>query len=141
MIAAWAELVTFCEGDEARARAVWRLQEQFVAVTRLKRPDPGTAAGLVKLKGEWWPHLLQVLADADWDGEAAETAMQEAVRSMVQRAEPLNVVAPRSIVKVTGGVLAGRRRGMAGAPDGARVRPKGLSGIDSYVERRGVKEA
>lgn len=117
---------------------MWRLQEKFAAVTRLKRPDPGTAAGLAKLKGEWWPHLLHVLEDADWDAETAETAMQEAVRSMLQRAEPLNVVAPRSIVKVTGSVLAGRRRGAAGAPDGAKSRPRGLSGIDSYVERRGI---
>lgn len=138
VVEAWGELVKLCEGNEGQALAVWRLQEKFVTVTRLKRPNPATAEGLAKLKGEWWPHLRHVLEDADWDAEAAETAMQEAVRSMVQRPEPLNVVAPRSIVKVAESVLARQRRGAAGAPDGVKQRPKGLSGIDSYLERRGM---
>ena len=139
VIAAWRVLVDLCGGDEPQALAVWRLQEKFATVTRLKRPNPGTPEGLAKLKGEWWPHLRQVLEDAEWDAEAAESAMQEAVRSMVQREKPLNVVAPRSIVNVTAGVLAGKRRGAAGKPDGAMQRPKGMTGIDSYLERRGIQ--
>lgn len=139
VIAAWRELVNLCEGDESQASGVWRLQEKFATVTRLKRPNPATAEGLAKLKREWWPHLRQVLEDADWDAEAAESAMQEAVRSMVQREKPLNVVAPRSIVNVTAGVLAGKRRGAGGRQDGLMQQPKGMTGIDSYLERRGIQ--
>ena len=138
VIAGWRMLVNLCEG-ESQALAVWQLQEKFATVTRLKRPNPATPEGLAKLKSEWWPHLRQVLEDADWDTEAAELAMQEAVRSMVQREKPLNVVAPRSIVNVTAGVLAGKRRGAAGKQDGVKQRPKGLTGIDSYLERRGIQ--
>ena len=134
MVAAWRELVVLCEGDEARATQVWRLQERFAAVTRLKRPDPETDAGRAKLRRDWWPNLLLVLADADGDMTAAEAAMQEAFQSMVGREEPLNVVSPKSIVNVTSGVLARQRRG-----DVARTasRPKGFAGIDAYLERRG----
>jgi hypothetical protein len=138
VVAAWRELVNLCEGDESQATAVWLLQEKFATVTRLKRPNPSTPQGLAKLKGEWWPHLRQVLEEAEWDTETAASAMQEAVRSMVQREKPLNVVAPRSIVNVTAGVLAGKRRGAAGKQDGLKQRPKGLTGIDSYLERRGM---
>ena len=115
---------------------MWRLQERFAAVTRLKRPDPTTPAGRATLRSIWWPNLRQTLTDADGDPAAAEEAMQEAFASMTERERPLNVVSPRSIVNVTAGVLARRRRGHTG-PQLPAARPKGFAGIDAYVERRG----
>lgn len=136
---AWRALVALCNGEEATASAVWQLQEKFAAVTQLKRPNPATPEGRTKLEREWWPHLLQVLAEADNNVEAAEAAVQEAVRVMVQRDRPLNVVAPRSIVNVAAGVLAGRRRGDSGRSVALQQRPKGMGGIDAYADRRGLK--
>ena len=121
---------------EELATDVWRLQEKFAAVTQLKRPDPVDRRGRAQLEREWWPHLRQVLADADDNLEAAEAAMQEAFQSMVQRPVPLNVVGPRSIVNVAAGVLAGKRRGAERR--GSQQQPKGMSGIDAYTTRRGM---
>ena len=147
MAIAWRELVALCDGDEVQATAVWRLQERFAAVTRLKRPDPMTAAGRAALRSIWWPNLRQTLTDADGDPAAAEAAMQEAVASMVERERPLNVASPQSIVKVAASVLARQRRGSgrtaangcqrSDGGQGAPARPKGFAGIDAYVERRG----
>lgn len=136
---AWRALIKLCEGEETTAAAVWRLQEKFAVVTQLKRPNPATPEGRAKLEREWWPHLLQVLAEADNNVEAAEAAVQEAVRVMVQRDRPLNVVAPRSIVNVAAGVLAGRRRGDSSRGAALQQRPKGMGGIDAYADRRGLK--
>ena len=138
VVVAWRELVALCQGDEKKATAVWRLQERFAAVTKLKRPDPATEAGRAKLRRDWWPNLILVLADADGASAAAEAAMLEAVESMVQREKPLHVVSPRSIVNVTAGVLAGWRRGEE-RPRTLPARPRGLAGIDAYLERRGQK--
>jgi hypothetical protein len=138
VVIAWRELVALCDGDEAEATAVWRLQERFAVVTRLKRPDPATAAGRATLRSVWWPHLRQTLTDAEGDPAAAEGAMQEAVALMVEREQPLNVVSPRSIVNVAASVLARQRRGNSGPRVQAQAaRPKGFAGIDAYVERRG----
>ena len=138
VVIAWRELVALCDGDEAEATAVWRLQERFAVVTRLKRPDPATAAGRATLRSVWWPHLRQTLTDAEGDPAAAEAAMQEAVALMVEREQPLNVVSPRSIVNVAASVLARQRRGNSGPRVQAQAaRPKGFAGIDAYVERRG----
>jgi hypothetical protein len=141
MIVAWGELVTLCAGDETQATAVWRLQERFAAVTKLKRPDPATADGRARLRTIWWPNLKLILADADNDPAAAEAAMQEAVGRMDNREQPLNVVSPQSIVKVTQGVLARQRRGgdtpQRPAFAGGATQPKGFAGIDAYIERRG----
>ncbi len=136
VVEAWNSLLELCQGDEESAADVWRLQEKFATVTQLKRPDPATPRGRAQLEREWWPQLRQVLADADDNLEAAEAAMQEAFRSMVQRPQPLNVVGPRSIVNVAAGVLAGKRRGTEG--QGVRRQPKGVSGIDAYAVRRGM---
>lgn len=136
MTAAWRELTAVCAGDEGKAMQVWRLQEKFAAVTKLKRPDPATAAGRAKLARDWWPNLLLVLNEADGDPVVAEAAMQEAFGSMTNRPEPLNVVSPRSIVNVTSGVLARRRRG--DQPPVQAQRPKGMAGIDAYAQRRGI---
>lgn len=136
VVAAWRELAALCDGDEAKATQIWRLQERFAAVTKLKRPDPETEAGRAKLRRDWWPNLILILADADGDLEAAEAAMQEAFGTMVNRAEPLNVVSPRSLVNVTSGVLARRRRG--DQPPALVQRPKGMAGIDAYAKRRGI---
>lgn len=138
VIEGWLALVRLCNGAEARAEAVLRLQKRFADMTQLKQPDARTDRGREKLLQEWWPYLLQVLAEADDDLATAEAAIQEAFRSMTQRETPLNVVGPRSIVKVAAGVIAGRRRG-ASTGAGLQQRPKGLTGIDAYVERRGMK--
>ena len=140
---AWHALLNLCRGDAERAAAVWRLQQRFAVVTQLKQPDAQSSAGRRTLIGEWWPYLLQVLAEADDDLATAEAAMHEAFRSMTQRETPLNVVGPRSIAKVAAGVIAGRRRGVAAGAGGAaggtlQQRPKGLRGIDAYAERRGI---
>ena len=136
VVEAWQSLLELCDGNEELATDVWRLQEKFAAVTQLKRPDPVDRRGRAQLEREWWPHLRQVLADADDNLEAAEAAMQEAFQSMVQRPVPLNVVGPRSIVNVAAGVLAGKRRGAERR--GSQQQPKGMSGIDAYTTRRGM---
>lgn len=136
VVSAWRLLVNLCGGNEAVATDVWRLQEKFTMVTRLKRPDPATDAGREKLVSEWWPHLRQVLAEADNDLAVAEAAMQEAFQSMTERPKPLTVSGPRSIVNVTNAVLAGKRRGPnVGA---GKQRPKGFAGLEAYASRRGL---
>lgn len=135
---AWAALVKLCEGSAERAAQVWRLQQRFAAVTQLKQPDARTAQGRQKLLNEWWPNFLQVLSEADGDPQTAEEAIQEAFNKMTQRERPLNVVGPRSIVNVAAGVIAGRRR-RAAAGVALQQRPKGLTGIDAYEQRRGMK--
>jgi hypothetical protein len=141
MVVAWRELVALCDGDEAAATQVWRLQERCAAVTKLKRPDPATAEGRARLRTIWWPNLKLILADADNDPAAAEAAMQEAVGIMDGRERPLNIVSPQSIVNVTLSVLARRRRGgdrpQRPALAGGATQPKGFAGIEAYIERRG----
>jgi len=135
-VAGWRGLVATCGGDETAALAIWKLQERFAAVTKLKRPDPATVEGRAVLARDWWPNLKLTLEQADGDPEAAEAALAEAFARMVQRPQPLNVSSPRSVVNVAASVLAGKRRGAPPAALGQR--PKGMAGIDAYAVRRGL---
>jgi hypothetical protein len=132
-------LVEVCEGDESLATAVWRLQVRFAALTQLRLPDPATVRGRERLRGEWWPHLLQMLEEAGGDPALAEEAIGEAFRSMTEREKPLNVVGPRSVANMTSGMLARQRRGGDGrqraAQAGAPASPKGFAGIDDFLGR------
>ena len=136
-IAAWGELVALCDGDEARAGKVLQLQERFLAVTTLKRPDPETSAGREMLRSIWWPNLLQIMSDADDDMAEAEAAMREASQKMDSQEPTLVVASPKSIVNITAGLLAKRRRGSKPRPSPSPARPKGLDGISAYLERHG----
>ncbi len=135
--ASWHALVNFCDGDEERAGAVWRLSDKFAAVTQLRQPSPATADGCAALVRDWWPNLKLVLEQADGDPEAAEAALTEAVQSMDSRRPRLNVSSPRSVVNVATSVLAGRRRGATVTP---AARPRGMAGIEAYATRRGIND-
>lgn len=141
VVETWRALVEVCEGDESLATAVWRLQAKLAALTQLRLPDPATARGRERLRGEWWPHLLQMLEEAGGDAALAEEAIGEAFRLMTEREKPLNVVGPRSLVNVVAGVIAGQRRGGDGrqraAEVGVSASPKGFAGIDAFLERLG----
>ena len=135
----WGMLLAYCEGDKAQAAGIWQLQEYFVEVSGVKRPDIDFEWGREELERDWWPGVLKVWRQVGGDLAQGKLAVREAVREQ-QAWKASSVANPGSIVKKVGGVLAGMKNGYSPSvipsQGEAGVLPKGANGLAGYMQRR-----
>ncbi|MGH2619287.1 MAG: hypothetical protein ACRDHG_01785 [Anaerolineales bacterium] len=109
-----------------------QLADFFATLTSLSRPEPKTSAECAAEQRLWWTPLREILQMVEGRATDAEALLQEAFARLTDRADPLTVASPNSLLKTARAISAEVASG--------RFRQRGMSVVELWLARHAAGE-
>lgn len=104
-LALWGDILSTCEGNQGRARAVLVLASELQDLLLWVKPKPSSSRrARDQAKTEWWHPLVQVLKSCEWQSDMARQRFVAATQAM--RGREMSPARPSAVIGEIGRMTA-----------------------------------